>query len=324
MTASPLPKPTGAPGGQDLPAPEPADADGWALLDTLRRKLDDQAAQQRKTCTQVTQLAESIAALVDTQRRRSRWLNLNSFVAYVMFTVLTSIAFYFVYAAHARELGSARDRAIAERDAAVHRADDATARLAQRDAADAAAARQGEAAARAAADEGARQDAVVQSALAAIKAGHYGEVAQPVERALANHPDPAHVARLHYLAGVARGKSGDFDAAIAHLSAAVDSDTVDEDARFQLASVLDRAGQRTEAKGEYDRFASAHPQSRFAAFAIWRSAQIARGAAAETPGGPGSGAPFAQPLAPAFWPTSAPTGALAPGAGAPAAPARER
>jgi hypothetical protein len=40
-------------------APEPAaDADGWALLEALRRRLDDQAAQGRKTAAQVTQLAD--------------------------------------------------------------------------------------------------------------------------------------------------------------------------------------------------------------------------------------------------------------------------
>ena len=77
-----------APGGH-----EPADSEGWALLDGLRRRLEDQATQTRKTSAQVTQLAESIAALVEAQRRRSRWLNLNSFVAYVMFTVLCGGAF---------------------------------------------------------------------------------------------------------------------------------------------------------------------------------------------------------------------------------------
>src|SRR2546423_1988547 len=97
MSASPMPKPEGAP-------PEPSDADGWALLDALRRKLDDQQAQTRKTGAQVGQLAESIAALVELQRKRSRWLNLNSFVAYVAFTVLLGGAFYFVYQSRAREL----------------------------------------------------------------------------------------------------------------------------------------------------------------------------------------------------------------------------
>src|SRR5262249_37304077 len=110
---------------------------GWALLDGLRRRQDEQTTQARKTAAQVTQLADSIAALVDAQRKRSRWLNLNSFVAYLIFTVLCGGAFYFLYRTRAGDLVSARDRAAAERDTATKRADDATAKLAARDAADA-------------------------------------------------------------------------------------------------------------------------------------------------------------------------------------------
>lgn len=271
MSAAPLPV--------EPPQPESPEADGWALLDGLRRKLDDQVAQQRKTATQVGQLAESIGALVEAQRKRSRWLNLNSFVAYVMFTVLCSIAFYFVYAAHARELAAARDRAVAERDAAVARADEAVGKLTRREAADAAAAKQGEAATRAADTLRAHQDEVVQAAIAAIKDGRYREVVAPVERALGEHPDGPRAPQLHYLAGVARAKTGDFDAAIEQLKAAVDSDASDDDVRFQLASALDHAGQFAKARAEYDRFATARPQSPFAVFATRRSAAIARLAA---------------------------------------------
>src|SRR5262245_13448945 len=56
-----------------------SDADGWALLEGLCCRLDDQVALGRKTQAQVAQLAESIAAIVAQQRRRSLWLNVNSF-----------------------------------------------------------------------------------------------------------------------------------------------------------------------------------------------------------------------------------------------------
>src|SRR3954470_8804923 len=96
--AAPLAKP-------DEPAPElGSDADGWALLEGLRRRLDDQAAQGRKTAAQGTQLAESIAALVEQQRRRSLWLNVNSFVAYLMFTMLCGAGCYLLYLSRAHEL----------------------------------------------------------------------------------------------------------------------------------------------------------------------------------------------------------------------------
>jgi hypothetical protein len=76
------------PRGPRAAAETGSDADGWALLEGLRRRLDEHANQHRKTQTQVTQLADSIGALVTQQRKRSRWINVNSFVAYVMFTLL--------------------------------------------------------------------------------------------------------------------------------------------------------------------------------------------------------------------------------------------
>src|SRR5436190_23596743 len=91
---------------------ESADAEGWALLEGLRRRLDEQANQNRKTQTQVAQLAESIGALVAEQRKRSRWLNVNSFVAYLMFTLLCGAAFYFLYQSRARDPVAARERVI--------------------------------------------------------------------------------------------------------------------------------------------------------------------------------------------------------------------
>src|SRR5205814_2129231 len=118
----------------DTPEPvPPTDADGWALLDALRRKLDDQAAQGRRTHDQVQQLAESIAALVQLQRKRSRWLNLNSFVAYVLFTILCGAVAFAMYARRAGELGGERDKALADRDAKQAQLDDATAKLAARE-----------------------------------------------------------------------------------------------------------------------------------------------------------------------------------------------
>src|SRR5215469_9767216 len=129
MSAAPRPDPDAD--------PHPAEAEGWALLDGLRRRLDDQGAQTRKTAAQVGQLAESIGALVAAQRRRTRWLNLNSFIAYLIFTLLCGGAFYLLYSSRAGELVAARDRAAGERDQAVRRADDLAATVKARDAADA-------------------------------------------------------------------------------------------------------------------------------------------------------------------------------------------
>ncbi|MBV8763092.1 MAG: hypothetical protein JO257_37745 [Deltaproteobacteria bacterium] len=249
----------------------PPEDDGWALLDGLRRRLDDQAAQTRKTQAQVTQLAESVAALVDLGRRRSRWLNLNSFAAYLIFTVLLGGAFYFVFQSRAREVVTQRERAIADRDRAFT---DRDAAIKRADAADAALAAERTAAAKAAAASAV--DNQVKTAAAALRAGRTNDVIAPLEKALEQEPPGARAAEMHYLVGVAYSKGTALDKAISHLMAAVNADVADEDARFQLASVLDRVGQWAKARAEYDKFATAHPQSANAVFAMRRSATLAR------------------------------------------------
>ncbi|MEO6773272.1 MAG: hypothetical protein ABI467_09635 [Kofleriaceae bacterium] len=283
----------------------PGDAEGWALLDALRRKLDDQAAQTRKTSTQVQQLADSIAALVGEQRKRSRWLNVNSFAAYLMFTLLCVGAFYFVYQSRSHEVVSARDRAAADRDDAVRRADKATAKLAARDAADAKAWDTWQAleagkkdlalkklaelataplsrldhevlAARAKQAEMMQVDAAMKAANTAFKAGRYGEVVVTLETASSLQGATARVPEMHYLIGLAHLRANEIEKAVPQLESAVAGDVAEEDARFQLASALDRIGQWSKARAEYDRFATAHPQNPSAVVAMRRSATLAR------------------------------------------------
>jgi tetratricopeptide (TPR) repeat protein len=298
---------TAAPGPK--PDPEPADtgpdADGWALLEALRRRMDDQAAQGRKTQQQVTQLAESIASLVDHQRRRTRGLNLNSFIAYVIFTMLCGAGFYMLYRSRAHELASALDHAEHERDAAVRRADDATAKNTARETADGRAwevyqlldaGKRSEAAgklealsalplsrterailaARAHETQVIEVDAALKAAAASFKAGRHAEVIPPLEAALLGEPAGARAAAMHYYLGVAYAKANDLAKAVPHLQAAIAAEVDQDDARFQLASALDRSGQYAKARAEYDRFATAHPQSQLAVFAMRRSATLAR------------------------------------------------
>jgi tetratricopeptide (TPR) repeat protein len=329
VVATPLHKP-------EEPAEPVTDADGWALLDGLRRRLDEHAAQGRKTAAQVTQLAESIAALVAEQRRRSLWLNVNSFVAYLVFTLLCAAGCYLLYRSRAHELGAARDQAVTERDAAVRRADEALARAVAREAGDTRAweiyqllevGHRSEAVARldALRDQPLSRldravltarvrdaqvteiDAALKAAAAAIKAGKPGEVIKPLEAGLASEPSGPRAAMMHYDLGVAYART-DLDKAATHLHAAIAGEVEQDDARFQLASVLDRSGAYLQARAEYDRFATAHPQSPLAAFALRRSATLSRLPAA----GPAS-VPEPAPSGPAT--------ALAPGAAAALPPA---
>jgi len=151
-------------------------------------------------------------------------------------------------------------------------------------------------------------DATIKAAAAALKAGRPsdvpGQVIKPLEAALSGEPPGARASALHYYLGVAYAKT-ELDKAIAHLQSAIAGDVDQEDARFQLASVLDRSGAFGLARAEYDRFATAHPQSQLAVFAMRRSATLSRGAVP-------AGAP---PVAP-VWPRP-----LRPAPPRPAAPA---
>ncbi|MBA3394120.1 MAG: hypothetical protein H0T89_15845, partial [Deltaproteobacteria bacterium] len=297
MSAVPLPKPEPEPG----PDPSQDDADGWALLESLRRRLDDQAAQGRKTQQQVTQLAESIGALVDVQRRRARSLNLNSFVAYLIFTMLLGVGFYLLYRSRVSDLAVVQH----ERDLAVRRADEATTKVTAREHADTRAwevyelleaGKRSEAtaqlealrelplsrteravlAARALETQIMEVDAALKAAAASFKAGRHAEVIAPLEAALLNEPTGARAASIRYFLGVAYAKLGQLDKAIAHLTAALANEAQHDDVRFQLASALDRSGAYAKARVEYDRFATAHPQAPFAVFAMRRSATLSR------------------------------------------------
>lgn len=316
----------------DETAEAATDAEGWALLEGLRRRLDEQANQSRKTQNEVRQLADSIAAMVEQQRKRSRWLNVNSFVAYVMFTLLCGGAFYFLYQGRARDLVADRDRVSSERDTAVRRADEALKKAAARDAADAKAweayqlleaGKRDDAAKklvelhgaplstfeRTVLETKAKQAEVVQidlalkGAAASFKAGRHAEVVAPLEAALALDPTGPRAPLMHYYLGVAAAKTGGLDAAVMHLQAAVDGNVDLDDARYHLASALDRAGQWGKAKIEYDRFATAHPMSSYTWYATRRGATLSRMPAVRPanyvpPGQKGAAKPAGKPAAP--------------------------
>jgi hypothetical protein len=148
-------------------------------------------------------------------------------------------------------------------------------------------------------------DAAIRAAAASLKAGRAGEVIRPLEAALVGEPSGVRGATIHYYLGVAYART-DLAKAATHLQAAVAGDSEQEDARFQLASVLDRSGALAEARAEYDRFATAHPQSPLAVFALRRSATLAR-MPGRMPPGMASGDPSAKlPVGVRAWPKPRP------------------
>lgn len=343
----PLAKEAEAARGEGADRAERADVAEVPDVGALRRRLDDLGAQQRKTHATTHQLAESVAALVAGQRQRLRWLNLNSFVAYVMFTVLLGTAFYTLYARRADALAHEQRALVAARDAATQRAERAVAELA--------AARQGSQRALAAyqlyekglAEEAAAAhaqlagqltpleeaalstararaakagfDRAFEQGLAAYRAGDVASAIAPLEQAVAvgeaasTEVPAARVALARYHLGMSHARAGKLAQAVTAFDAALAQGVDVADARYQLAMALDRAGDFARARTEYEKFASGHPKLLQAVYAMRRSAILVRFGRAAPPLPPtGAG--------PATWAPGVATPGVAPGAaGAPAA-----
>ncbi len=306
----------GGVGGDDALEAEPAPSTVQDL-GALRRRLDDLAAQHRKTHATTHQLAESIAALVAGQRQRLRWLNLNSFVAYVIFTLLLGAAFYTLYARRADALVGEQRALAAARDAAEKKAASASAELAARTSTSQRALaayelyRAGKAqaahvehqalgaslspleqAALTEAHERATKGAfevAFEKGLAAFRAGTFAAAVEPFGQAIdvgtaaAGLVPTAQVAQARYYLGLCQARAGQLGAAKEALGTALAEGVELADARYQLAMVLDRAGELGRARTEYEKFASAHPKLPLAVVALRRAAVLARWGRAAPP-----------------------------------------
>lgn len=260
-------------------------------LEALRRRLDEHATIQRKTQQALSEMAESVGKLVATQRRRERWLNINSFGAYLLFTLVLGGAFLTLYRSRARDLVSARDHAVTEREAAAKQASTLRDQLAARD--------QGAAAARAYFEllqGGKRVEAVSRygeldpagltpterevfaqgykkareelvdagylGGLDAAKVGDHPKAIAELRKALAYEDEGPRAAQMRYYLGVALVKSGEPDKARHELELALAGrveQTGAADARYWLATALEAMGDLGRARTEYDKFASAQP-----------------------------------------------------------------
>lgn len=291
----------------DAAAAAPADA--WRTdLDALRRRLDDQAMLLRKTQQGVAELAESVGRVVAAQRRRERWLSVNSFVAYCLFAVILGGAFLMLYRARAGELVRNRDGAVAERDLARARAKTLDDQLAARTAGaerafeyyqllqsgkrTEAVTRYPELAAaeltpteRAVFEQGHKKareeiiDAGYLSGLDAARAGEHAKAITELRRALAYEEEGPRAAQMRYYLGIALVKTGAAKDARHELELAL-AGRVEQsgavDARYYLATALETLGELDAARTEYDRFASAAPQSPLAVGARRKAMALAR------------------------------------------------
>ncbi len=277
-------------------------------LDVLRRKVDDNGALIRRNQLSLTELAESVGKLVAQQRRRERGFTLNSFVAYFLFTALLGGGFFMLYSSRAGELVKSRNHAVQEADKAEKQLTALLEEIAARDAAAATASayyqllRDGQrdkaiaqypevqAAALtptereifAAGEKRARAEIVDAGYLAgldAYRAAKLPEAITELKRALGYEEEGPRAALMRYYLGVAQVKTDAAEDGAKQLELAL-AGRVDEagivDARFWLATALEKLGKLDEARAEYDKFASANPTSPLSVSARRKSAALAR------------------------------------------------
>lgn len=277
----------------------------------LRREVADAHAMATRTHNAVSTLAASVKEVVARQNRYDRGLNLNSFVAYLIFTLLLGGAFYRLYQSRADRLVDERDRAIQARQSAVDEANTAKKELQTREEAEQKALafwellskdNKEEAIARHAEITHARltpveaqvfQEGVARAKSQIVDGGYTGGVeafqaeqwkraSQLFKRALAYEDEGPRAAQMRYYYGVALHKQGDYAEAARQLELAIAGGaerTVGPDARFYLASALEMLRQHDRARGEFEKFATGRPQHPLAATARRKAAELAKRAA---------------------------------------------
>src|SRR5262245_56654008 len=102
-------------------------------LADLRRDIAEAHAITTRTHNALTTLATTLKDIVERQTRYERGINLNSFVAYTLFTVLLGGGFYMLYRSRAENLLADRDAALRARAEAVAETERARKDLAARE-----------------------------------------------------------------------------------------------------------------------------------------------------------------------------------------------
>lgn len=279
-----------------------------AEVDVLRMRLDEQGAVLRRTHQAVVGLAESLGKVVAHQRRRERGISLNSFVAYMLFTLLLGGAFFMLYTTRAGDLVEARDAALRSREETRARLRALEGDVEARERTSATAleyyqllrdGRHAEVVARypeierqdltpteaalfASSVEQARNELVDAGYLAgldAFRAGDLDKATTELRTALAYEDNGPRTAQMRYYLGVALFKQRDHEEAVRQLELAIAGRVEKQgmtDVRYYLAAALDGLGELDRARIEYNRFATEYPRLVLSWSARRRAAQLSR------------------------------------------------
>jgi TolA-binding protein len=291
---------------ENQPIP-PAGGDDRPDLREVRREIAEAHALASRTHNAVASLAASLKEVVGGKSRLERALNLNSLVAYILFTVLLGGGFALLYRTRVDALQGDQIRAMRERDDAVAEAFSLRQAKEKRDEAarkafdyyqlvrdgkrEQAIARyheiagadlsQVEAQLFQDAHARARVDLVNQgeaAGLEAFRAEQWKRAAGELKLALTYEDEGPRAARMRYHFGVALHKQGDYQEAARQLELAIAGGaerTVGADARFFLAGALEMLRQLERARVEYLKFADGHPGHPLLGTARRKAAELA-------------------------------------------------
>lgn len=276
----------------------------------LRAVVEDHTEAIDKTLDASSQIARAMETLAQRNKSQSWAGQLNSFVAYVLFTVLLGGGFYVLYQSRSAALTKARDEALESASEARARARELQDSQVERKRSARAAAdyyrliREGRSseviAGYAALEElelseaerevfvdglkNARKEMVEAGFLAGVEAfrrNDFEAATAELRRGLAYAEEGERMAEMRYYLGISLSSQGSQPEAIEQLEKAIEGKVEQaglDDVRFHLANTLVKAGSLPEARQEFVKFATKYPNHRFAQMARRKAAQILRAA----------------------------------------------
>lgn len=279
-------------------------------ISELRAVVEDHTEAIDKTLDASSQIARAMEQLVARQNTKNRFQQLNSFVAYLLFTVLLGGAFYVLYTSRSASILEARDKAQdAAKEARARARELQDSQVGRKRSARAAAdyyglireGRHSEVIAgfdaleeltlseteRAVFDDGlklAKADMVDAGYLAGVEAfrrNNFEAATAELRRGLAYAEEGERAAQMRYYLGISLSRQGSQEEAVRQLELAIAGRVEQagiDDALFHLANTLVEFGRLEEAREAYGKFANKHPNHRFAQMARRKAAQILRAA----------------------------------------------
>lgn len=277
-------------------------------FDELKTLIEDRTDAIDKTLDASSQMARAMEELVARQRVKNRFQQLNSFVAYVLFTLLLGTGFTLLYQSRSESLTGARDEALTSAKEARDRARDLQDSQINRKRSAASAAdyyqlihegRHSDVIAgyealaeldlsdteRAVFDDGlkrARAEMVETGYAAGVEAfqrNDFEAATAELRRGLTYAADGERSSAMRYYLGISLSRQGSQEEAVEQLELAIAGRVEQagiDDAQFHLANTFVQHGRLNEASAAFRAFANKHPNHRFAQIARRKSAQIFR------------------------------------------------